>query len=179
MINIIKNKLICGSFAIFAVIAVVSALLSFKTNPGVTQEHFELLKPGMTQAEAERLLCGPPRNDLRYRALIWLPQATGKPISAEIAPEFPAVGSFVQEDLPKNGRQGALIAPAVDFFPQETSKGGHQGVWVARTRLIAVYFGRDGRLQYKYTSMVDECVPPSVVDWIASRPRMIRQSLGL
>jgi hypothetical protein len=174
-----KNKklFILILFTIFAVIAMVLVLPP--SNPGVAQEHFELLKPGMTQAEAEHLLRGPPRNALRYPAIIWLPQATGGRISAEIAPVSPAVEFFTKEEIPKNGRQGLWITPAVDFFPQITPKSGHQVVWITRTGLIAVYFGRDGRLQHKYISMVDERVPPSVTDWLASRPRMIRRSLGL
>jgi hypothetical protein len=174
-----KNKrlFICITFAILAVIGVILALLP--SNRGVTQERFEMLKPGMTQAEAEHLLYGPPRNDLRYPAIIWLPQATGKPISAEVAPVSPAVDFLSREDKPKNGRQAVWITPALDFFPQEIPKNGRQAVWVTRTGLIAVYFGQDGRLQHKYISTVHESVRPSVIDWLASRPRMILRSLGL
>ena len=50
--------------------------------------------------------------------------------------------------------------------------------WNTTTALIAVYFGEDGRLQQKYQSTVHESVRPSVIDWLASRPRMIRRSLG-
>jgi hypothetical protein len=70
-------------------------------------------------------------------------------------------------------------ASELDFFPDETPKGGFQALWVTKERLIAVYFGPDGRLQQKYSSTVDEGGPPSVMDWIASRPRMIVRSLGL
>ncbi len=176
MIKKLPNFII---FAILSLVAVVLALLPFGSRPGVTREHFKLLKPGMTQADAERLLHGPPRNDLRYTAIIWVPQAAGRPISAWIEPVSPAVDLFSREDLPKGGRQGLRVTPAVDFFPQVTPKDGHQGVWVTRTGLIAVYFGRDDRLQDKYISMIDELAPPTVADWLASRPMMIRRSLGL
>ena len=51
-------------------------------------------------------------------------------------------------------------------------------MWIAKAGLIAVYYGGDGRVQGKYLSVVDEAVPPSVFDWLASRPAMIRRSLG-
>ncbi len=144
---------------------------------GVTQEHSKLLQQGMTRAEVERLLEGPPRNELRYHAVVWLPQAAGRPISAEIAPTSPAVDVLVREDRPKNIRQ-PVRSSSLDFFPQESGMGGNQVVWVTGECLIAVYFTQDGRLRHKYVSTVDESVPPSVVDWLASRPRMIRRSLG-
>ena len=167
-----RKAFIGVSAVILAVIAVVLALRPSKG--GVTQEHFELLKPGMPQAEVEHLLYGPPRNDLRYPAIIWLPQATGKRISAEIAPVSPAVELFGREEIPMNGRPGISVTPAVDFFPRETPKSGHQAVWITRTGLIAVYFGQDGGLLHKYSSTVHEPVPPSVMSWV-SRPRLIRQ----
>jgi hypothetical protein len=131
----------------------------------------------MTRAEVEHLLGGPPRNALRYRGLVWLPQATGRPISAEIAPGSAAVDFLVREDRPKNARLPQR-ADGLDFFPQESGKKGDQAVWIARTTLVAAYFGPDGLLRQKYSSTVDEAVPPSVIDWLASRPRIIRRSLG-
>jgi hypothetical protein len=173
-----KRMIVFISLSIVAVIAMVLALLPSMSDRDVTPEDYELLKPGMSQAEAERLLHGPPRNDLRYRAIIWLPQATGKRISAGIAPVTPAIEFFAKEEIPKNGRQGLWVTQATDFFPQVTTKSGHQGVWITRTGLIAVYFGPDGRLQHKYSSMVDEGVPHSILGWLTTRPRMIRRSLG-
>jgi hypothetical protein len=164
-------------FITISVATVVLALLPFKPGAGVTQEHFKLLQPGMTRAEVERLLDGPPRNGLRYRALVWLPQAGGRRISAEIAPTSPAIELFLREDKPKNVRQ-SVQSSSLDFFPQGTAKDGHQAVWVTRATLIAVDFGPDGRLRHKYESTVHEAVPPSVIDWLSSRPRMIRRSLG-
>ena len=166
------------SLAIAAVLAVVPALLPSGSSRGVTAEQLERLEPGMTRAEAERVLFGPPRNDLGYPAIIWLPQADGGRISAEIAPASPAVEFFSHEDRPKNGRRAARNASALDFFPRESAKDGHQAAWVTRTGLIAVEFGLDGRLRQKYLSTVHEQVPPSVIDWLATRPKMIRRSLG-
>jgi hypothetical protein len=115
---------ICVSSAIPAIIAFVIALLPPKLE--VTRERFELLIPGMTQAETETLLNGSPRNNLRYPASIWLPQASGKPISAQIAPDSPALEFFVREEKPKNSRQQAQNTAGLDFFPQHTAKIGHQ-----------------------------------------------------
>jgi hypothetical protein len=173
-----KTVAICLSLAIVAVFVAVLARLPSHSGRRVTQEQFKLLKEGMTQAEAESLIGGPPRNDLRYSAIIWLPKATGKPISAAIAPASPAIEFLVHEEKPKNPPPAPRIASALDFFPQVTAKNGHQVVWIARSELIAVYFGPNGRLQHKYHSTVDEPVGPSAIDWIASRPRMIRRSLG-
>ena len=78
------NLLIYGVFAVIALVVLVSVLRPLKSRSSVTQEHFDLLRPDMLRAEVERLLDGPPRNGLRYPAIIWLPQAAGRPISAEI-----------------------------------------------------------------------------------------------
>jgi hypothetical protein len=175
------KRLVCViAIAVLGVMATVLALLPSMSDRGVTPEDAELLKPGMTQPEVERLLHGPPRNGLKYRAIIWLPQATGKRISAEVAPNIPPVYFFLKEEIPNNGRRSGwvTVTPSTDFFPQITAKHGHQGLWITRTGLIAVYFGQDGRLQHKYTSTVGETGPLTVVDWLASRPRMIRRSLG-
>jgi hypothetical protein len=175
-----KRLIIFIALAILGVMTMALALLPSMSSRDVTPEDAELLRPGMTQAEVERLLHGPPRNGLKYRAIIWLPQATGKRISAEIAPVSPPFYFFSKEEKPNNGRQSGwiTITPATDFFPQITAKNGHQGLWFTRTGLIAVFFGQDGKLQHKYTSTVGETGPLTVVDWLASRPRMIRQSLG-
>jgi hypothetical protein len=176
----IKPVALCSALGIFVVIAMVLALSPLKSKTGVTAEQFKLLQPGMTQAETERVLHGPPRNVLGHTAIIWLPQVAGRPISAWMEPVSPAVDLFVQEDkpIPKGGRQGLTVQAAQDFFPQITSKSGHQAVWVTRTGLIAVYYGPDGKLQHKYISTVDELAPPSFGHWLASRPGMIRRSFG-
>jgi hypothetical protein len=173
-----KPLALCGALAIFVVIAVALALSQSKSETGATAEQFRLLQPGMTQAETERVLHGPARNVLGHTAIIWVPQAAGRPKSAWIEPVSPAVDLFVREDKPKGGRQGLTVQAAQDFFPQITSKSGHQAVWVTRNGLIAVYYGPDGKLQHKYISTVDELAPPSLSDWLASRPGMIRRSFG-
>jgi hypothetical protein len=172
-----RNKLLICSTLALSLAVVVFAPRPFQSKLDVRPEHFERLQPGMTRAAVERLLDGPPRNGLRYGAIVWLPQAAGRPISAEIAPDSPAFEFLVRESKPKNARPPGRPA-SLDFFPQETGRDGHQAVWVTRARLVAVYFGPDGRLRHKYTSTVDESVPPSVIDWLASRPQMIRRSLG-
>jgi hypothetical protein len=169
---------ICLLFAVVASMAVVLALAPSQSSQRVTHEQFERLKAGMTWAEAERLIGGPPRNELRYPAIIWLPQASGEQISTEIGPVTPAVDFLVREDKPTNRAPGPRAASALDFFPQVTDKNGNQVVWIGRSELIALYFGPGGRLEHKYSSTVHEPGRPSVIDWIASRPRMIRRSLG-
>jgi hypothetical protein len=178
--HVMKKKIpIFVATALLAVaLLAVFALRTFQARPGLTQEDFQRLQPGMTQADAERSLYGPPRNDLADTAIIWMPQASGQRVSARIEPDSPAVRLFVREDIPKGRRRGPSVTPAVDFFPQVTSKKGHQGVWVTSSGLIALYFGPDGRLQHKYHSEVDVQTTPSITNWLASRPRMIRQSLG-
>jgi len=175
-----KKKIsISVAAAVLATILVaVFTLSTFHARPDLTQEDFQRLQPGMTQAEAERVLHGPPRNDLAYTAIIWVPQPDGRRISAWIEPDSPVVHRFVREDIPKGGRLGPRVTPAVDFFPQVTSRKGHQGVWVSKSGLIALDFGPDGRLQHMYSSTVHGEAPPSITHWLASRPRMIRQSLG-
>src|SRR6202161_3893891 len=100
----IKLFIFC-SCAIVGITTFVIAMLPPKLE--VTRERFELLRPGMTQAETERLLNGAPRNNLRYPAIIWFPTASGKAISAQIAPDSPAPEFFVREDKPKNNGQRA------------------------------------------------------------------------
>jgi hypothetical protein len=173
-----KTPFVILSLGMVAVVAVVLAVLSSRSHRGVTQEDFDRLAPGMTQAEVERLLDGPPRNDLRYSAIIWLPQATGKPISHEIDPVSPAFEIFSHEEKPKNRPQRVRSTSALDFFPQETAKDGHQAVWITSTGLIAVDFGPDGRLRQKYSSTIHEHVPPSLINWPAPRPKTSRRSRG-
>jgi hypothetical protein len=167
------------TFATGAAVAAALALLQPRSKPGVTEGHFKLLKPGMMRADVEHLLHGPPRNDLGHTAIVWVPRAAGKRVSAWFEPASPAADILVREDLPKGGRMGLTATPIHDFFPGVATKGGHQALWVTGTGLIAVYYGRDGSLQGKYFSGVDEHVPPSLTDWLASRPRMICRSLGL
>jgi hypothetical protein len=146
-----------------AALAAISAFVwSARSHRGVTEEDFRRLEPGMTRAEVERMLHGPPRNDLKYAAIIWLPQADGRRISHQIEPVVPAFNVFAREDIPKTVPQPAPSKRPPDFFPQGTAKDGHQAAWITRTGLIAVDFGPDGRLRRKYRSTVHEPVPPSL-----------------
>jgi hypothetical protein len=172
-----KRLAILGVFAAFALVVAALALRTSDSNPDLDLGQFERLQPGMTQAEVEQVLGSPPLNVLRYRALIWLPQPGGRTISAEIAPESPVVEFPVREDKPKNAVQPQQ-ADSINFFPQETGEDGDQAVWIGRRTLVAVYFGPDSRLRHRYSSTVQESVPPSVMDWLASRPQIIRRSLG-
>ena len=140
-----------------AAVALVAVVLSlFTRTSGVTQGDYGRLRPGMTRAETERLLHGPPRNDVRRNAIIWVPKRDGRQISAEIGP----------------------AGPAADFFPGVAMAGGERAVWSTETGLIAVDYGRDGRLRSKYYSNVHIVESPNLIDWLASRPGMIRRSFG-
>jgi hypothetical protein len=168
---------IAGGIASLALMVVLAwGTLEFK--PGLGPKDYERLRSGMTRAEVERLLGGPPRNELGHRALIWIPQAGGRPISAEVAAGPPAPEFGVREERPTNARP-PQPTDSFDFFPEEAARDGHQAVWIAKTTMVAVDFGPDGRLRHKYSSTVRETVPPSVMDWLASMPRMIFRSLGL
>jgi len=169
---------LCALFTTLIVVAVVFALLPRPR--GVTRAHFKLLRTGMTQAEVEHLLLGPPRNELKNPAIAWIPQPNGKLRSGEVGPWFrnPTVvfsvfsGGRPLNDVTQKPRE-------YSYFPGTTPEQGHQAVWVTESGLIAVYFGQDGRLQQKYFSTVDVARPPTVIDWVASRPRMVLRSLGL
>jgi hypothetical protein len=161
--------------ALLILVAVVFALLP--RSEGVTKAQFELLKPGMTQTEVERLLHGPPRNGIKFDAVVWEPHADGKRRSAFVGPGTPGVEFLVSRDRPPN-EVAPKKAQELSYFPGTTPERGNQAVWITETGLIAVYFGPGGRLEQKYFSEVDVSRPPTVLDWLGSRPRMIRQSLS-
>jgi hypothetical protein len=147
---------------------------------GISQAEFERLRPGMTQTEVEGVLYGPPRNETKFDAIIWAPHEDGKRRSAFVGPGTPSIEFLVAEshrDRPPN-EVARKKAQELSYFPGKTPEQGHQAVWMTETGLIAVYFGKDGRLQQKYFSDVDVSRPPNLIDWFASRPRMIRQSLS-
>ncbi len=121
-----------------------------------TQREYRQLQMGMTRVEVERVLNGPPRSRLQRRGTAWVPQPDGQRVSAFL--------------------DGGLVYP--HFFPR-LKYDQHQAVWVAPTGLIAVAYGRDGRLGDKYFSTVDLPAGPSLLGWLASRPRQLRRSLGL
>src|SRR5262245_52220508 len=139
-----------GAFAV-----IVFALRAPRSD--ITQADHDRLRTGMTRVETERMLHGPPRNDVRRAVIVWVPQGGGKRISAELGPGD----------------------PSIDFFPETLSDGGDQLIWITETGLIAVYFGQDGRLMQTYFSTVHVLDSPTVLDWLATRPGMVRSSLGL
>jgi hypothetical protein len=142
-------------FVIMTLAAVTLALLPSALRP-LTQLHFEQLKTGMNKAEVESLLHGYARNEVRT-AMVWVPQSSGQQISYKVESEF----------------------PTPDFFPDASKVEGYQRLWITETGLIAVYFGPDDKLQRKYFSTVHPMGPPTINDWLVSRPDAIRQSLGL
>jgi hypothetical protein len=169
---------ICAALVILTVAAVALALQ--RRSGDVTEAQFKLLRPGMTQSEVENVLRGPPRDVTEYGAVVLIPHADGKLRSAFISPGSAGVGFFVSEhfrDRPPN-EVTPKKAAEFSYFPGTTADPGRQAVWTSETGLIAVYFGRDGRLQQKYFSTVDVTRPPTVTDWFQSRPRALRKSFG-
>ncbi len=135
----------------------------------------------MTKAEVESMLHGPPRDDVPYSAIIWVPDADGTRRSAAIAPGSPGAGFYVSErfrDRPRNE-----VAPkdgsALTYFPLKAAEHSRQAVWIGEKGLIAVLFGHDGRLKQKYFSNVYVTRPPAVFEWLDLRPRTIRNRLGI
>ena len=129
--------------ALLAMTAAVALILAlWPRSLSLTRTHFNLLKTGMEQSEVEKLY-GPPRNEVQ-RAIVWVRQEDGRQVSTEIPP-------------------GSL---KIDFFRDAKNKG-HQAVWLTKTGLVAVNFGKDGKLQHKYFSTVHVLGPPLVLDWLA------------
>jgi hypothetical protein len=142
-------------FAILTVAAIVFASLPSPSRP-LTQRHFAELEFDMSKAEVEALLGGSARNEIR-RAMIWVPNGVGRQISYQVEPKL----------------------PSVDFFRNDPKRNGYQKVWITETGLIAIYFGPDDRLRLKYFSSVHTMGPPTIMNWLLSRPAEIRKSLGL
>src|SRR5258708_23705622 len=82
----VRRFSICALLALCIFAAVVLALLP--RSKDLTRAQFNLLKPGMTQTEVEHLLYGPPRNDVKYPAIAWIPQRSGMPVSGNVGPWF-------------------------------------------------------------------------------------------
>jgi hypothetical protein len=111
-------------------LALVSVFTAWLLTRGskLDRDHFEAVHEGMTRAEIEEILAGPPRNERRDRVIVWVPR-DGKRVSAELQP-----GPVTER-----------------FFP---AGEGEEVVWVGRAGLIAARFGDDGRLTEKYVSAV-------------------------
>lgn len=137
-----------------AAVAIALALLPDRND--LTKQDFLKLRPGMSFGQVEARLKGEPRRDIP-RATVWVPRESGGDISMMFESR----------------------TPMPDFFPGRGVDGGYQAVWVTRTGLIAAYFGPDNRLQRKFFSSVHQLGPPTLADWMASRPREIAHSLGL
>jgi hypothetical protein len=96
----------------------------------IDRESYERLEVGMTRAEVEDLLGGPPCNRLAEPCDVWVPSPAGLR-SADLQPG----------------------TPNVRFFP-ELAGGESEAVWVGEDGLIALRFDEDGRLREKYFSEV-------------------------
>lgn len=174
-----NRKIMAGLLAAVAIaLAATMALVAHAPRPGVGPGDFDRLRVGMSRAEAEAILHGPPRNDLAHPALIWMPRADAGKVSARFGPASPAVAILIREDRPREAGSRPLTSTADDFFPGAGAGRGGQGVWVSPAGLVAVLFDQDGRVAERYFSTVDETKPPTLGGWLASRPAAIRRSLG-
>ena len=122
------KRLWIGAGAVGVVLAGLLAVLVLAGRSVLDRERFGAVRAGMTRAEVERVLGGPPRNECRDRVDVWVPRA-GRRTSAELVP-------------------GPV---AIRFFP---GADGEEAVWVGEKGLIAVRFGPDGRLRETYVSDV-------------------------
>jgi hypothetical protein len=94
-------------------------------------EQFAGIDVGMTRADVERVLGGPPRNECAGPADVWV-RRDGRVQSAAIDPGT---------QLPR-------------FFADADQAHGDEAVWLSPAGLIAVRFDTDGRVEEKYVSDV-------------------------
>jgi hypothetical protein len=94
----------------------------------ITRTQFDAIAEGMTRAEVERLLAGPPRNECPDDVIVWV-RRQGKRVSAECI-------------------QGSPPPRILSDTPDD------EAVWLSEEGLIAVRFGEDGRLREKHFSTV-------------------------
>jgi hypothetical protein len=116
-----------------AVLVLAGALVLGLTPPEswIDWGHFEAIEVGMTRADLERLLGGPPRNELPGQATIWVPR-DGKKVSFHTTPRLTG---------------GPFFAAA---------EGEEELVWLGEEGLIAVLVGADGRVRDTYFSTVHD-----------------------
>jgi hypothetical protein len=109
-------------------IAVASAVLWQLRPTSISRTQFDAIAEGMSRADVECLLGGPPRNECPDDVIVWV-RRHGKRVSAEY---------------------GAGSPP-----PRVLSDAGdEEAVWMSNEGLIAIRFGEDGRLREKYFSTV-------------------------
>jgi hypothetical protein len=112
----------------FGFLVVASAVLWHLRPTSINRTQFDAIGEGMTRAEVQRLLGGPPRNECPDDVIVWV-RRQGKRLSAECSPGSPP---------PR------VLSDAAD----------EEAVWVSEEGLIAVRFAQDGRLHEKYFSTV-------------------------
>jgi hypothetical protein len=118
--------------SICLIVAAVVALFLLTRGSRIDREHFEALRVGMTREEVQQVLGGPARNECPGQVSVWVRHGDGLQ-SASLDP-------------------GAL---AVRFFPDfDAAEGGEEAAWLGEAGLIAVRFGKDGRVQDRYFSDV-------------------------
>ena len=147
-----KRRLLGG---VTGLLVVGGLLVAGKRPADLTAADARRIRPGMTAAEVDRRLGGPPRNALTRRGAVWEPQADGSLVSRFVDRGDPAISCFPK--APGDGRQAA---------------------WITPSGLIAVEIGPAGRVRDVYFSPVQLATGPSAVHWLASRPRAIRRWFG-
>jgi hypothetical protein len=147
-----RRRLLVAAAALSLALACAGllALVLIPRGTRIDRQHFEALREGMTRAEAERVLGGPPRNECREPVDVWVRRGGGLQ-SAEVAPGGLAVRVFPNADL---------------------AGGGQEAVWVGEAGLIAARFGDDGRLREKHYSAVQGARRPTVKDVLS---RLLRR----
>lgn len=123
--RLLAAVVVCACLAAACVLAV--SLLTWESR--IDPNHFEAIEVGMTKAEVEQLLGGPPRNECSGPVDVWVRR--------------------------EGGLQSAGLDPGtltIQFFP--AADVGEEAVWLSEAGLIAVRFGEDGRVQEKHVSNV-------------------------
>jgi hypothetical protein len=123
-------------------ITLVAAVLWQMWPSVVDRAHYDLLAPGMSPLEIERML-GAPRNECHTDADVWVTR-NGKLVSAEVALGNPPVQVFA--DLGADEREL---------------------VWIGPDGLIAVRLAAEGLVRETQFSTVHLLERPTVVSWVA------------
>jgi hypothetical protein len=97
----------------------------------IDRARFDAIAVGMPRADVERLLGGPPRNELPGQATVWVPRG-GTKVSFQTTP----------------------AATGGPFFA--TTEGEEELVWLGEEGLVAVLVGADGRVRDSYFSTVHD-----------------------
>lgn len=138
-------------------------LLFFRPTSHITNQNFAVLQVGMTQAQVERILGGPARDECGQPVIVWVPRGDTLN-SLRIDPESRRDSILFREDSPAPGtREDVFVVAGI------SPRGDHELVWLSDSLLIAILFDENGRLIEKHSSDVTVLDRPDVLDWLRSR----------